>query len=520
MAKRVTTIPATLNRFTAAPLNRPHRKKVAGYARVSTELEEQQSSYEAQLDYYSTYIKGHEEWEFVGMYSDEGITGTSTAKREGFNQMVEDALAGKIDLIITKSVSRFARNTVDSLTTVRELKDRGVEIYFEKENIWTLDAKGELLITIMSSLAQEESRSISENTTWGKRKAFSDGKCSVGFGTFLGYDKGPNGEFIVNEEQAKTVRLIYKLFIRGNSPRRIARILEEKGIPSPAGKKVWYQSAIYSILTNEKYKGDALLQKTYTKDFLTKKAVRNHGEIQQYYVHDHHEAIIDKVTFNEVQHIMKQRKGIVLNQLFCGKVKCGICGSWYGSASWHGPRPEKEIVYRCQKKYKDGQRCNDSPTIPEVRLKEVVVNAVNTIITERDELIANVQLMMEKCTDTSALADRRQALMDELSGMAERAQMMVSENASSPQDQEEYQRKYDALIANYDAKNAEYNRLGEEISEKESNGEYFRRLIEFIEDKEELITEFDDELLYTLVDYITVYSKKDIRVTFKSGIEV
>ena len=179
MEKKVTTIPATLNRFTSAPVVAATKRKVAGYARVSTDLEEQQSSYEAQMDYYKNYITSRSDWEFVDMYSDEGITATSTKFRAGFKRMVEDALAGKIDLIITKSISRFARNTVDSLTTIRQLKENGVEVYFEKENIWTFDAKGELLITIMSSLAQEESRSISENTTWGKRKAFADGKVSL-----------------------------------------------------------------------------------------------------------------------------------------------------------------------------------------------------------------------------------------------------------------------------------------------------------------------------------------------------
>ena len=188
MAKSVTTIPATLSRFTAAPINSTKKRRVAAYARVSTDNEEQLTSYEAQVDYYTNYIQGREDWEFAGVYTDEGITGTNTKKREGFKSMVADALAGKIDLIITKSVSRFARNTVDSLTTIRSLKEHNVECYFEKENIWTFDGKGELLLTIMSSLAQEESRSISENCTWGQRKRFADGKVTVPFNRFLGYE--------------------------------------------------------------------------------------------------------------------------------------------------------------------------------------------------------------------------------------------------------------------------------------------------------------------------------------------
>lgn len=232
MAKTVTVIPASIRPFTAEPLHLKRKRRVAGYARVSSDSEEQATSYVAQMDYYTNYIQSREDWEFVGMYSDEGITATNTKHRDGFNEMVADALAGKIDLIITKSVSRFARNTVDSLVTVRKLKEHGVEIYFEKENIWTLDAKGELLITIMSSLAQEESRSISENTTWGQRKRFADGKASVAYKSFLGYDKG----FKINEEQAETVRLIYKMFLEGYTAWSIARKLEELGRPTATGR--------------------------------------------------------------------------------------------------------------------------------------------------------------------------------------------------------------------------------------------------------------------------------------------
>ena len=205
---RVTTIPATISRFTATPINEKKKRRTAAYARVSTDSEEQLTSYTAQVDYYTNYIKGRDDWEFVAVYTDEGITGTNTKHREGFKRMVADALDGKIDLIVTKSVSRFARNTVDSLTTVRQLKEKGVEIYFEKENNRTLDSKGELLITIMSSLAQEESRSISENCTWGQRKRFADGKVTVPFKRFLGYDRGPDGNLVLNPEEAVIVRRI------------------------------------------------------------------------------------------------------------------------------------------------------------------------------------------------------------------------------------------------------------------------------------------------------------------------
>ena len=235
------------------------KRRVAGYARVSTDSDEQFTSYEAQVDYYTKFIQSKPDWEFAKVYTDEGISATNTKRREGFKEMVADALAGKIDLIVTKSVSRFARNTVDSLVTIRKLKENGVECYFEKEGIYTFDGKGELLITIMSSLAQEESRSISENVTWGQRKRFSDGKVSMPYKRFLGYEKGEDGQPVVNEKEAAVVKLIYRLFLDGKTSSGICKYLENLNILSPGGSSKWSKTTVDSILTNEKYKGDALL---------------------------------------------------------------------------------------------------------------------------------------------------------------------------------------------------------------------------------------------------------------------
>ena len=314
-------------RQNAADMTVRQKRRVAAYARVSTDSDEQQSSYEAQVDFYTRHIQSNPEWEFVGLYADEGISGTNTKRREGFNLMVADALDGKIDLILTKSISRFARNTVDTLTTVRKLKERNVEVYFEKENIYTLDAKGEVIITIMSSLAQEESRSISENVTWGKRKSMADGKFSLSYKHFLGYEKGEDGLPKIVEEEAKIVRSIYQLFLEGQTIRMIADHLTRQGIPTPMGKKNWRVSTIMSILQNEKYKGDALLQKTYTADFLTKSIKRNHGEVPQYYIKDSHPAIIDPATFDLVQKEIERRRPerhkLHRSNSFTAKVICG-----------------------------------------------------------------------------------------------------------------------------------------------------------------------------------------------------
>lgn len=256
------------------------KRRVAAYARVSTDYEEQITSYQAQVRFYTNYIKSRPDWQFVDVYTDEGISATSTKNRDGFNRMIANAMAGHIDLIVTKSVSRFARNTVDSLSTIRKLKEHNVECYFEKENIWTFDSKGELLITIMSSLAQEESRSISENVTWEQRKLFAEGKVTMCCGAFLGYRKGENGQPEIVPEEAEIVRYIYRQFILGLTPYKIAANLTAQGVPTPGGKRKWAINTIKSFLTNEKYKGDALLQKRFTVDFLTKKTKINEGEVQ------------------------------------------------------------------------------------------------------------------------------------------------------------------------------------------------------------------------------------------------
>ena len=233
----VRVIPATIQSTSAQSRQQTLKKRTAAYARVSTDSEEQLTSYEAQVDYYTKYIKERPDCEFVGIYTDEGISAVNTKKRDGFNRMVADALAGKIDLIVTKSVSRFARNTVDSLSTVRKLKEKGVEVFFEKENIYTFDGKGELLITIMSSLAQEESRSISENVTWGQRKRFADGKVSMPYKRFLGYEKGEDGSPKINEKEAEIIRLIYRLFMEGKTTSAISKYLGERNRMSAVSSK-------------------------------------------------------------------------------------------------------------------------------------------------------------------------------------------------------------------------------------------------------------------------------------------
>lgn len=336
---KITVIPSIYNPETRMLNETVVKRRVAAYARVSTDYEEQITSYQAQVRFYTNYIKSRPDWQFVDVYTDEGISATSTKNRDGFNRMIADALAGHIDLIVTKSVSRFARNTVDSLSTIRKLKEHNVECYFERENIWTFDSKGELLITIMSSLAQEESRSISENVTWGQRKRFAEGKVTMCYGAFLGYRKGENGQPEIVSEEAEIVRYIYRQFILGLTPYKIAANLTAQGVPTPGGKRKWAISTIKSILTNEKYKGDALLQKRFTVDFLTKKTKINEGEVQQYYVENSHPAIITPEEFDLVQEEFVKRmntgKQYSSTSIFSSKIICGDCGSYFGAKVWH-----------------------------------------------------------------------------------------------------------------------------------------------------------------------------------------
>lgn len=397
--KTVTTIPATLS-YAAEP-EAKRKKRVAGYARVSTELEEQQSSYMAQIEYYTGFIREHSDWELVRIYTDEGISATNTRHRNGFNSMISDALDGKIDLIITKSVSRFARNTVDSLSTVRRLKDAGIEIYFEKENIWTLDSKGELLITIMSSLAQEESRSISENVTWGHRKRFADGKFSLAYSRFLGYDKGTDGNLVVNEDEAVTIREIYRLYLLGYSLNAIAKRLTSEKVVTPGGNKVWNQSTVRNILTNEKYKGDALLQKTYTVDFLTKKKKRNSGEVPQYYIENNHEPIIDPKTF-ELAQAERLRRAVRAAEggrysgksVFCGKIICGDCGRSFGSRVWHSNTKYRKIIYQCSGKYKSLSSCFTGHLYEE-EIEGLFLRAMKRVFEQRARIMKRLEYKLK-----------------------------------------------------------------------------------------------------------------------------
>ena len=437
--------------------------------------------------------------------------------------MIADALSGKIDLIITKSVSRFARNTVDSLTTVRQLKDAGIEIYFEKENIWTLDSKGELLITIMSSLAQEESRSISENVTWGQRKRMADGKVSFAYSRFMGLDKDKEtGKIVVNPEQAEVVRLIFRMFLEGLTPHSIAAELTSRGIKTPGGKDVWNQQTVRRMLSNEKYKGDALLQKEFTVDFLQKKMKKNEGEVPQYIRISIHEAIISPAVFDMVQAELARRKeggtrysGV---SIFSNKIKCADCGGWYGSKVWHSTDSYRKVIYRCNRKY-NGEKCQ-TPHVTEDEIKAAFVSACNRLVTEKKEIIANAEVIRKTLCVTTALQEEKSKLGEEMAVLVEMTQNIVAENARVAQDQDEYQKRYDGLVQRYDAAKARYDEVVSAISAKEAQSERLSDFIKVLKAQDGTISEFDGSLWGSMVEFVTVGRDKEITVTFRDGTEI
>ncbi len=515
--RNVTVIPASIHKYSEVPLATTAKRKVAAYARVSTDNEDQKTSYAAQVDYYTNYIKSRADWEFAGMYSDEGVTGTSMKKREGFTRMIEDALSGKIQLIITKSVSRFARNTVDSLTTIRKLKENGVEVYFEKEAIWTFQARGEILLTILSSLSQEEARSISENVTWGLRKKFADGKFSVGYSRFLGYDKGEDGNLVINEEQAKTVRLIFGLFIEGLTPCAIAKELTKRGILTVTGKSKWNAATINSVIRNEKYAGMARIQKTFTPDFLTKKAVKNNGQVPSYLVEQSHPAIIAPATFEMVQNEIARRKqdgrrysGV---SIFSGKIKCGECGGFFGAKVWHSTDKYRRVIYRCNHKY-GGKKCQ-TPHVTEEDIKTAFVTAFNKLVTERGEIIANARLVRQTLCDTAELEREKAALGQELAVLVEMTQNCIAENARVAQDQGEYQKRYNGLVERYEKAKARFDEVTETIAQRSAKGERLAGFIRTLEAQGKPVAEFDERLWGATVDYVTVGVDGGMTVVFR-----
>ena len=481
------------------------------------------TSYEAQVDYYTKFIRENPDWDFVEVYTDEGISAVNTKHRDGFNRMIRDALAGKIDLIVTKSVSRFARNTVDSLTTIRKLKEAGCECFFQKENIMTFDSKGELLITIMSSLAQEESRSISENVTWGQRKRFADGKVSIPYGQFLGYRKGADGLPEIIPEEAEIVKRIYREFLQGKSTNAIATTLTKEGIPTPGKKAVWQRATVESILQNEKCKGSALLQKSFTVDFLTKKTKVNEGEVPQYYVEDSHPAIIEPWEWEQVQAELERRKNSRTRHRqtspFSGKILCADCGGIFGAKTWHSTDRYRRVIWQCNDKFKGEHKC-ETPHLTEKRLKELFLSALGAYLSDRETVIVRLRDTQRVLTDTDFIDEDIRTLEEELTAVTEMLRLCIEENAANATTEETYRATHAELCRRFEETEARLTSLQKQRDRMKADAIAIGGMMFELGELTALPLTFDEKLWNGTIDHVIVYADERVVFCFKDGKEI
>ena len=531
-APHVIVIPAKAE--TDQEKERKRHLRVAAYCRVSTDSEEQLSSYENQLAYYTEKIMKEPGWTMAGVFADEGITGTSTCKRKEFLRMIRQCRQGKIDMILAKSVSRFARNTVDTLNFTRELRGLGIPVIFEEQNINSIYPESEFLITLHGAFAQAESESTSSRVSWGKRQAMRSGHVTMHYKNLLGYEKGPDGKPRIVPEQAEVVRFIYDRYLAGDTTREIKTALEAKGASTVSGKGTWMASHIRSILTNEKYCGDVLLQKTFIQDCISKEVIPNTGQLPKYLVQDHHEPIVSRETFDAVQLEMARRsakagatrkstptgrgkysgKHVLSNLLFCGE-----CGTAYRRCVWT-QRGIKRPVWRCVSRLDYGKKfCTQSPTLDEGPLQQAILAAVNAAMLDHDTLARQLTAAMERELapipgESMSLADIDRAL-EELSGQFN---SLLAEAAATPgEDYTEQFRELSESTARLKEQKAQLEGVYQEQSQIQKR---LRAVSAAMEHMTAELTEWDEEIIHQLLEKVTVLSREKIRVTFRDGREI
>ncbi|WP_353892879.1 recombinase family protein [Proteinivorax hydrogeniformans] len=514
--KNITVIPARKRVGSTAAKEKIKKLRVAAYCRVSTETEEQNLSYEVQVAHYTEFIKKNTEWEFAGIFADDGISGTNTKKREEFNRMIEECMEGNIDLVITKSISRFARNTLDCLNYIRQLKEKNIAVYFEKENINTMDSKGEIMLTIMASLAQQESQSLSQNVRLGIQHRYQQGEIQVNHNRFFGYTKDENKRLVIDPTGAEVVKRIYREYLEGASLLQIARGLEADGILTAANKKKWRPETIKKILQNEKYIGDALLQKTYTVDFLSKKRVVNSGIVPQYYVENSHEPIIPREIFMQVQEELVRRANLYTGKsgkkrVYSSKyalssiVYCSECGEIYRRVHWNN-RGCRSIVWRCVSRLEEkGSDCS-SPTINEEVLKAAVVKAMNEVLSGKETFLAVLKeniatVLNEECDKATKDIDEK----------LEKLQKELLRRANS---KEKYEDVADEIYRLRELKQSAMV----DNAEREGKRQRIAEMAEFIDEQTEELEEYDEQLVRRLIEKVTIFEEK-FTVEFKSGVE-
>lgn len=503
-----------ITKIEAAKDSGRRKLRVAAYARVSTDSNEQLVSLETQKNHYERYIKARPDWEYAGLYYDEGVTGTKMAKRDGLLRLLADCDRGLIDYIIVKSISRFSRNTVDSIETVRQLCEKGIYIYFEKENIDTGKMEGELLLSILSSLAESESHSIAENNKWGIQKRFQNGTFKIGYPPY-GYDN-VGGQMIVNEEQAETVRWIFQAVLSGKSPGTVARDLNERGVPSKRGGK-WTGHTINGMIRNEKYTGDVILQKTFTDDRFNRHV--NRGEKNQYYVRDHHEAIVSHEDFDAANAIIEANgleKGIHKDEdkyknryAMSGKIICGECGG-----TWKRVKLNTHFGFACNTHVRDKDACS-MKSIPEEPVKAAFVTMMNKLTWGRGRLLLPFAEMLKE-SRSGEFFGRLNELEELLEKNAERRQQIHQFFTKGLLDPAVFAEESDSLTEEADRLTSEQKALEAKVSGGHEQQETLARLLKFTA-KGTTLTEYNEALFTEHVDHIVVYARTEIGFAMKCG---
>lgn len=527
---KITVIPAKPRQALINPNYKGEitKLRVAAYARVSTDHEEQESSYEAQVEHFTKYISAHEDWELAGIYADPGLSGKNT-KRKEFQRLMSDCEEGKIDRVITKSVSRFARNTLDCVQCVRKLKEKGIGVYFEKESLDTLQASSEFVLTVMASLAEEESRSISTNIRWSVKKRFADGKVMLSTKHFLGYKRDENKNLVIVPEEALIIRRIYAEFLNGYSLQQIANNLMDDGVLSPSGKDVWYVSTIKSILQNEKYKGDSHLQKTYLPDFLSPRRIKNEGQAMSWYVEDSHAAIISKETFDMVQQEFVNRneihtackesgKGKYSGKYpFSGMITCGECGETYRRHQQY-TKTKKYYIWVCKRKENTGNKNCPSRPIHEEALKRAFVRALNEIIMNGEEILETV-----KESVISTISEPHEKWIAEIQAVIDGHQRELAELLKLRQndglDDKEYERQSAAILHRIDEQNFKKSAILIEQSKMELLEYRIEKITKLLSDGK-LLQEFDESIFKSMVKEINIIRGREVEFKFECGINV
>lgn len=527
--KRVTIIPAKpeLSKDSIYDLK---PKRVAAYCRVSTDREEQEHSFETQKAMYTDMIMMKPTWQMAGIYADDGITGTIAKKRPGFMKMIDDSRKGKIDIIITKSVSRFSRNNLDCLIYVRELKELGIPIIFEKEGINTLQVSSELLITLFSGLSQAESESISMNVKIGKRQSLKNGNVPFCYKSFLGYKKGTDGKPEIVPEEAEIIKRIYSEYLSGKSLFEVAKSLMADGILTARGNKRWTSKGIESILKNEKYKGDALLQKTYIVDCISKKCKKNNGELPMYYVENNHPAIIDRATFDRVQEEIslrssKPKKTEKETKTELGKYSskyaltellyCGCCGKPYRRVTWT-IRGKKKIVWRCISRLDYGKKyCKESPSIEETLLHNAIAEAITQNAQSegvQTESICEHIRMYQQSLDTSTLIAKQKRLKE----LEQRIDDLANMNSEAAQNGD-FDEQFEALFTEMYTLKDELAEIDKQQSKINQNPEALDEISTILDGLKNHPVVYNDQAVRQLIQYIKVLSKTEVEIYFKNG---